>query len=112
MSVNFDTEIRCYESMVIFNPDLSDEEFEKALEWVKGIIEKNGATLIKIDVWGKRKLAYEINKKKDGIYVLFYFRSTPDFVDELERNYRINSNVMRFLTVRLKEKKCQSLLTE
>lgn len=112
MSELLDLDLRCYESMVIFDPDLSETDLEGQINWVKGIIERNGAELLKVDIWGKRKLAYEINKKKEGIYVLFYFRSSPDLVDELERNYRINSNVMRYLTVKIKDKKCQSLLTE
>ncbi|MGB9668225.1 MAG: 30S ribosomal protein S6 [Thermosulfidibacteraceae bacterium] len=112
MANNLDLDLRCYESMVVFDPDLSEEDFNKAIGWVKGIIERNNAQLLKVDLWGKRKLAYEINKKREGVYVLFYFRSNPEFIEELERNYRINSNVMRYLTVRIKDKKCQSLLTE
>ena len=105
-------ELRCYESVVVFTPELEDAQLQEQIEWVKGIIEKNGGTLLKVDNWGKRKLAYEIEKKKEGFYVLFLFWAPPDLVEELERNYRLNHNVIRYLSVKRKDKECHKLETE
>ncbi len=93
--------------MVVFVPELDEKELEEQIQWVKSIIEKNGGEIVKVDNWGKRKLAYEIEKRKEGYYVLFLFRSSGDLVEELERNYRINNNVIRYLTVKRKESECE-----
>ncbi|NPA15743.1 MAG: 30S ribosomal protein S6 [Deferribacteres bacterium] len=100
-------DLRCYESVVVFVPELDEKELEEQIQWVKSIIEKNGGEIVKVDNWGKRKLAYEIEKRKEGYYVLFLFRSSGDLVEELERNYRINNNVIRYLTVKRKESECE-----
>jgi len=93
--------------VVVFVPELDEKELEEQIQWVKSIIEKNGGEIVKVDNWGKRKLAYEIEKRKEGYYVLFLFRSSGDLVEELERNYRINNNVIRYLTVKRKESECE-----
>ena len=100
-------EKRCYESVVVFVPELTDEELEAQVNWVKELVEKNQGEILKVDVWGKRKLAYEIEKKKEGIYVLFLFWGSPDTVEGIEKQYRLNHNVIRYLTVKRKDKECE-----
>ena len=67
------------------------------------LMTNNGATVDKVDEWGKRRLAYPINFKNEGYYVLVQFTAAPEFPRELERNLQINENVMRYLVTRIEE---------
>ncbi len=107
-----DMERRCYETVVVFTPDLTEQEFEEQINWVRDLIEKNEGQVLKVEKWGKRKLAYEIEKKKEGYYVLFLFWGSPSTVENIERQYRINHNVIRYLSVKRKDKECQQHETE
>ncbi|MCL2087951.1 MAG: 30S ribosomal protein S6 [Oscillospiraceae bacterium] len=88
-----------YESIVVISAKLSEEEIKALIEKFQKLIETN-ATLVKVDEWGKRRLAYAINYETEGFYTLFEFDSKPDFPQELERVYRINDGVLRYLTVK------------
>ena len=88
-----------YESVIIINPNV-DEAGVKALEdKFTGLINENGK-VEKVDSMGKRKLAYEIKKFAEGIYLVFYFESKPEAIAELERVYRITDDVLKFIVVR------------
>jgi len=87
-----------YESIFILNPNLSEEDTAALVQKFTSLAESH-ATLGDVEEWGKRRLAYEINKITDGYYVLMNFESQPDFPAELERVYSINENVMRWLTI-------------
>ena len=90
-----------YESMYILKPDI-DEEIRKALiEKFSALVTDNGGKIEKVDEWGIKKLAYEINYIKEGYYVLMTFEASPQFPLELERNYNINDNVLRYNVIRL-----------
>lgn len=93
-----------YESIFIVRPSLSDEDTSKIIEKVKGVLEKSGAAILKVENWGKRKLAYEIERERKGTYVYLYFEAKGDVISELERSYRLDDSVMKFLTVKLKKK--------
>ena len=67
------------------------------------LMTNNGATVDKVEEWGKRRLAYPINFKNEGYYVLVQFTAAPEFPRELERNLQINENVMRYLVTRIEE---------
>ncbi len=97
---------RCYESVVVFVPELTDQELEEQTNWVKELIAKNGGEVLKVDNWGKRKLAYEIERKKEGYYVLFLFWGGPNTVEGMERAYRLNHNIIRYLTVKRDDAEC------
>lgn len=86
-----------YETMIIFDAVLSEEERNASLEKFKELIAANG-TIEKVDEWGKRKLAYEIDKKPEGYYVLIDFESKTDFIKELDRVYNITDAIMRTMT--------------
>ncbi len=88
-----------YESVLVLSVKLSDEEIEATVTKFKDLIEKN-ATLDGVDVWGKRKLAYLINKESEGYYVLFNFTSDAEFPAELDRIYNITDGVIRSLVVK------------
>ena len=87
-----------YEVMFIIDPTLEDEAKEATVETVKGIIEADGA-VDKVDVWGMRKLAYPIQKKNEGYYVVIEFKANPTLPKELDRRLRISDNVIRHLII-------------
>ena len=91
---------RKYEVIFLLDPILGEEGVNTVTEKIKTLIETS-ATMEKIDVWGRRRLAYEINKQKEGFYVLVQFIAEPDFPHELERVLKITEGVMRFLVIRL-----------
>lgn len=97
--------IAIYESMFILRPSLTDEEVEKIITKMKGVIEKSGGEILNVENWKKRKLAYEVQKEKKGIYIIFQLKGNGKLIDELERNYRIEDTVIKFLTTKLDEAK-------
>ncbi len=92
-----------YESIFILRSTLNDEDVQKTVNKIEGIV-KQGGELITTENWGKKRLAYEVMKEKKGIYVLLRFRARGNLVAEIERNYRIDDNVIKFLTVKLDKK--------
>lgn len=93
--------MRRYETIIIIDPDLSAEKREPVLERVKEVIAQQDGYLAFIDDWGTRKLAYEIKKKERGYYVRFDFCGTGAMVDEIERFFRIDDRVLKYMTVLL-----------
>lgn len=91
-----------YETMLVTNPALDEEASAALIGKFKSLIEANG-TIDSVDEWGKRRLAYPINFKNEGYYVLVQFTAAPEFPRELERNLQINENVMRYLVTRIEE---------
>jgi small subunit ribosomal protein S6 len=92
---------RIYEELFIVKPDAADEEVDQYVETLRTQLTTAGATVDKIDRWGKRKLAYRIDKYREGNYVLFQFTSEATAVKELERRLRVSDIVLKFLTVRI-----------
>ena len=91
--------MRDYELVFIVHPDLDETAFSDIVERVKGWITEDGGQISKIDIWGKRKLAYPIRKLTEGQYVLMETQLNPEFGVQLERNLRFLEPVMRFLLV-------------
>lgn len=91
--------MRKYELMYIIRPEVEQEALQAVVDKFQGIIQ-NGGEITKHDVMGKRRLAYEINKIRDGVYVLVNFTATPDVVAELERILKISDEVIRYLITR------------
>jgi small subunit ribosomal protein S6 len=92
-----DIPMREYELVFIVHPDLDDTALKDVVEKVKGWITEAGGSVSKVDLWGKRKMAYAIRKQKEGQYVLFKIQMDPAFGITLERNLRFLEPVMRFL---------------
>ncbi|BCG61687.1 MULTISPECIES: 30S ribosomal protein S6 [Paenibacillus] len=88
--------MRKYEVMYIIRPDIEQEAVQAAVEKFQGII-SNGGEITKHDVQGKKRLAYEIKKFRDGVYVLVNFNAEPAVVSELERLMKISDEVIRYL---------------
>lgn len=94
---------RTYEVMYIVNPETEGEKIEKLNEAVSKMIEKEGGTVVRLDNIGIRNLAYPIQKKNTGHYVLFEIDGTGQEILELERRMRVNDMIMRYITVRVDE---------
>lgn len=93
--------MRKYEAMVVISTKRQDEEAIKAhIDRITNLIEANG-TLVSVDEWGKRKLAYLINKESEGYYVLFTFESEPAFPAEMDRVFKITEGLLRTMIVAL-----------
>ena len=95
--------MRTYEELFIIKPDAADEEADQFVEQLRTQLTAAGATVDKIDKWGKRRLAYRVDKYREGAYVLFQFSSAPETVKEFERRLRVTDLVIKFLTVRIDE---------
>jgi small subunit ribosomal protein S6 len=93
--------MRRYETIVVIDPDLSEDDRTSFLTRVKEIIPQQGGVLIQEDLWGVKKLAYEIKKKPRGYYARMDYCGMGKAVDEIERFFRIDDRVMKFLTVQL-----------
>jgi small subunit ribosomal protein S6 len=89
--------MREYEVIFIVHPDLDDNAFKEVVEKVRGWIIEGAGNVSKVDLWGKRRLAYPIRKQKDGQYVLMKTELEPAFISTLEHNLRFLEPVMRFL---------------
>lgn len=96
--------MRTYEEMFIVRPDASEEEVDQLIEQTGQIITSGGGTLDKVDKWGVRRLAYRVQKRDEGYYVVLQFSSNPEAVKEIERRFRVTDSVMKFLTVRTDER--------
>jgi small subunit ribosomal protein S6 len=95
--------MRLYETIFIASPVLTDEQSDELVKQFEGIIAEQGGELLKTDKWGRKKLAYEVNKFQEGIYTLFEMNAGPTLVAELERRFRNHDSVLKFLTVRMDE---------
>ena len=98
-----------YENIVILNAALSDEEAETTLSKIKGAIVNQGGEVLKVDIWGRRKLAYEIKKHKKGLYVLMIYKAPPEAIKKVKDFYRISDAVVKYMIIKLGAKQIQSL---
>ena len=94
--------LRSYETIFIVDNELDEERRNAVINRFKEIIEKD-AQLEDVDEWGSRKLAYPIDYKKEGYYVLVNFKAEPTFIEELERNYRITDDIIKSIVVNKEE---------
>jgi small subunit ribosomal protein S6 len=90
-----------YESIFIIRPSLADDDVQKMLDKVKSTVEKAGGTIERLENWGKKKLAYEVKQEKKGVYLQLHFRGNGTAVTELERLFRLEDVIMKFLTVKI-----------
>ncbi len=89
-----------YEAMYIVTPEMEDEAIKSVIEKFSGIITANGGEIEKTDEWGRKKLAYPIDYKTEGYYVLVNFAAAPELPRELERNFRNDESILRYMVVR------------
>ena len=94
--------LKPYELLLIITPDHDENEAEALTDQVKSIIE-SGGTLLKIDPWGKKRLAYPIQKRSEGYYVLYIFESAPSFVASLNQSLRVIETILRYMIVQYED---------
>ena len=88
-----------YESVIIINPNVEENSLKELIERFKTLINTDGK-VEQVNELGKKKLAYEINKNKEGYYVVYDFEANPKLIAELERNYRITDEIIKFIVVK------------
>ncbi len=87
--------LRPYEVMIILDGDLEERTVAPSLDTYLNVVRQDGGSVDNVDVWGKRRLAYEINKKNEGIYAVVQLQATPATVKELDRQLGLNESVVR-----------------
>jgi len=92
-----------YETVFILTPVLSDDQMKETVNKFKGLLTNGGAEILNEELWGLKKLAYPIQKKSTGFYVLIEFKAEPELIKKLETNYRRDEKVIRFQTVKLEK---------
>lgn len=95
--------MRAYEMMLIYSPQLDEEALNAAIERTTTLIANNSGEIEKVDIWGKRRFAYEINDQTDGFYVVIDFKAESGATSEVERILKITEEVVRYLLVRREE---------
>ncbi len=95
--------MRRYETIFITYPDLPEEDINSLVERYSAIVTDRQGIVVKVEKWGKRKLAYEIEKQARGFYLLIDFTGSAAIVTELERNLRIGDKILKFMTVKTQE---------
>jgi small subunit ribosomal protein S6 len=92
--------LRHYEVMIILNPDLEERTVQPALDQFLGVIRDGGGTVEKVDIWGRRRLSYEIDKRWEGIYAVVDLQAEPAVVKELDRQMNLSESVLRTKVLR------------
>jgi small subunit ribosomal protein S6 len=95
---------RHYESVVILNAALEDAQIDNTLNRIEEIIKTNGGEVTDVEKWGRKRLAYPIKKSKSGYYAVYRFKSKPELISDLERMYKLDESIIRFLTSLLTKK--------
>jgi small subunit ribosomal protein S6 len=96
-----ETALRAYEVMVILDPDLEERTVAPSLEkYLDNVVKKDGGSVGSVDVWGRRRLAYEIDKNAEGIYAVIELQAEPATVKELDRQLSLNESVLRTKVIR------------
>ena len=92
--------MRNYENLVIVKPTLTAEEIQESLKAIEEVITSNGGVIATTDSMGMRKLAYPINKSERGFFHVIYYSAEPSIISEIERRFRINEELLRFVTIK------------
>jgi small subunit ribosomal protein S6 len=103
--------MRCYETVAIFTPELEPPQVEEEVKVLTSFITENGGVVTKVENWGKKRFAYEIEKKKEGTYVLLRYRGDGELVSAIDRACKLSHTVLRQLTVVRDEEECAKIET-
>jgi small subunit ribosomal protein S6 len=95
--------MRIYENLFIVKPDATEEEIDGLVDQMSKSVTTHGGSIDKVEKWGKRKLAYRVEKQREGYYILIQFTAEASTVHEFERRLRVQDSVMKFITVRIDE---------
>ncbi len=91
--------MRTYEALYIIQPELGEDDTQTLATGVEKLITDDGGAIVRSEIWGKRRLAYEVKGFADGVYVLVRFESNPTLIDQLKGSFRLNESIIRFLVV-------------
>lgn len=101
-----------YEKVVILEPTLGDEEINEVSEKIKNLISKAGGEVLKEDRWGRRALAYELNRKTQGYYMLYTFKAPPAAIKKMEEFLKVFDPVFRYMVVKLGSRQVADLIEQ
>ncbi|MCT2088474.1 MULTISPECIES: 30S ribosomal protein S6 [Micrococcus] len=104
--------MRAYELMVLIDPDVDERTVEPTVKKYLEVVTKDGGSVENVDIWGRRRLAYEIQKKAEAIYVVVNFTSTPETSKELDRQLSLNETILRTKIIRPEEQKISAAAAE
>ena len=104
--------MRSYQSVIILKPDLDGPQFDQAIEKIEQIFKKNGGDVIRLEKWGKKRLAYKIKKHKFGIYLNFYHTCESLNVPVMEKDYQLYDQIIKYLVIRLDDKDLERIKQE
>ncbi|MFA3782563.1 30S ribosomal protein S6 [Melioribacteraceae bacterium 4301-Me] len=100
---------RHYESVIIINAALEDEQIEQTISRIQELITTNGGEIIDVDKWGRKRLAYPIKKSKTGYYLIIRHLTIPSSITTIERNFRLDENIVRYLTITLDKRALEAI---
>ncbi len=98
-----------YESVVIFNAALEDEQIENNISRIQDTIKNNGGKVVELDRWGRKRLAYPIQKSKTGYYLILRYSAPAELIAVLERSFRLDETIIRYLTIVLNKKALEGI---
>jgi small subunit ribosomal protein S6 len=104
--------LRNYQSVLILKPDLDEAQVEQSIEKITSIISKFGGSILKLDNWGKKRLAYRVKKNKFGYYLNIYHTCEPGGVPALEKEYQLYDLVIKYLVIRLEERDIERVMSK
>jgi len=98
-----------YESVVILSASLEDAQIDSTLNRIEDQISSEGGNILNIDKWGRRRLAYPIKKSKSGFYTVYQFEAPRELISKLERTFRLDENIFRYLTIKLEKRDLENI---
>jgi len=102
--------VNTYETLFIIHPEREEGEIVATIDAVQEVITAGGGNILKVDKWGRRQLAYMIQKKREGYYVLIHFEAPPSLIAELHRRYKLSDAIMRYLVLQLNKEQIEEAL--
>lgn len=104
--------MRNYQSVLILKPDLDEAQVEQSIEKITSVINKFGGSILKLDNWGKKRLAYRVKKNKFGYYLNIYHTCEQGGVPDLEREYQLYDLIIKYLVIRLEERDIERVMSQ
>ena len=104
--------MRNYQSVLILKPDLDEAQVDQSVEKITSVLQKFGGSILKLDKWGKKRLAYRVKKNKFGYYLNVYHTCEADKVPDLEKEYQLYDLVIKYLVIRLEERDIERVMSQ
>lgn len=104
--------MRSYQSVIILKPDLEDSQVDQAIEKIEQFFQKSGGSTLKLEKWGKKRLAYKVKKNKFGIYLNIYHTCANEKVSSLEKEYQLFNQIIKYLIIKIEDKDMERIMQE